>query len=68
MDGGNSMTINGNQLIADDGKVLKKGDVIAVTVYLGVNDSAGNWTEIDKADEDISADEALEIITGGADI
>ena len=68
MDGGNSMTINGNQLIADDGKVLKKGDVIAVTVYLGVNDSAGNWTEIDKPDEDISADEALEIITGGADI
>lgn len=60
------MTINGNQLIADDGKVLKKGDVIAVTVYLGVNDSAGNWTEIDKPDEDISADEALEIITGGA--
>ena len=68
MDGGNGMTINGNILIADDGKVLKKGDVIAVTVYLGVNDSAGNWTEIDKPDEDISADEALEIITGGADI
>ena len=62
------MTINGNQLIADDGKVLKKGDVIAVTVYLGVNDSSGNWTEIDKPDEDISADEALAIITGGTDI
>ena len=62
------MTINGNTLTADNGKVLKKGDVIAVTVYLGVNDSAGNWTEIDKPDEDISADEALEIITGGADI
>ena len=62
------MTINGNQLIADDGKVLKKGDVIAVTVYLGVNDSAGNWTEIDKSDEEISDSEALEIITGGADI
>ena len=62
------MTINGNILTADNGKVLKKGDVIAVTVYLGVNDSAGNWTEIDKPDEDISADEALAIITGGADI
>ena len=62
------MTINGNILTADDGKVLKKGDVIAVTVYLGVNDSAGNWTEINKPEEDISADEALEIITGGADI
>ena len=61
------MTINGNILTADNGKVLKKGDVIAETVHLGVNDSAGNWTEIDKPDEDISADEALEIITGGAD-
>ena len=60
------MTINGNILTADDGKVLKKGDVIAVTVYLGVNDSAGNWTEIDKSDEEISDSEALEIITGGA--
>ena len=61
------MTINGNILTADKGNVLKKGDVIAVTVYLGVNDSAGNWTEIDKPDEDISDSEALEIITGGAD-
>ena len=67
MDGGNSMTINGNILTADDGKALKKGDIIAATVHLGVNDSAGNWTEIDKPDEDISADEALAIITGGAD-
>ena len=62
------MTINGNILIADDGKVLKKGDVIAVTAHLGVNDSAGNWREIDKPDEEISDTEALEIITGGADI
>lgn len=62
------MTINGNILMADDGKVLQKGDVIAVTVHLGVNDSAGNWTEIDKSDEEISDSEALEIITGGADI
>ena len=62
------MTINGNILTADNGKVLKKGDVIAVTGHLGVNDSAGNWTEIDKSDEEISDAEALEIITGGADI
>ena len=61
------MTINGNILTADNGKVLKKGDVIAITVYLGVNDSAGNWTEIDKPDEEISDTEALEIITGCAD-
>ena len=62
------MTINGNILTADDGKALQKGDVIAVTVHLGVNDSAGNWTEIDAPDEEISDSEALNIITGGADI
>ena len=62
------MTINGNQLIADNDKVLKKGDVIATIVHLGVNDSAENWTEIDKPDEEISDSEALEIITGGTDI
>lgn len=67
MDGGDGMTINGNILTADDGKILKKGDVIAVTVHLGVNDSAENWVEIDKSDEEISDSEALEIITGGAD-
>ena len=68
MDGGNGMTINGNILTADDGKALQKGNVIAATVHLGVNDSAGNWTEIDKPDEEISDSEALKIITGGADI
>jgi hypothetical protein len=68
MDGGDEMIINGNQLIADDGKALKKGDVIAVTVYLGVNDSADNWLEIDEPEEEISDSEALEIITGGTDI
>ena len=62
------MIINGNILIADDGNVLKKGDIIATTVHLGVNDSSDNWTEIDKSDEEISDSEALEIITGGADI
>ena len=61
------MIINGNILTADNGKVLKKGDVIAVTVYLGVNDSSENWVEIDKSDEEISDSEALAIITEGAD-
>lgn len=68
MDGGDGMTINGNILTADDGKALKKGDIIAATVHLGVNDSAENWVEIDKSDEEISDSEALKIITGGADI
>ena len=66
MDGGDGMIINGNILTADDGKVLKKGDIIAATVYLGVNDGAENWTEIDAPEEQISDSEALEIITGGA--
>lgn len=68
MDGGNEMTINGNQLIADDGKVLQKGDTIAKIIYLGVNDSADNWTEIDEPEEQITDSEALTIITGGTDI
>ena len=68
MDGGDGMTINGSTLAADNGKVLQKGDIYATIVHLGVNDSAGNWTEIDKSDEEISDSEALEIITGGADI
>ena len=62
------MTINGNILTADDGKTLKKGDVYATIVHLGVNDSADNWVEINKPDEEISDFEALEIVTGGADI
>ena len=66
MDGGDGMTINGNILTADEGKALQKGEVYATIVHLGVNDSAGNWTEIDKPDEEISDSEALEIITGGA--
>ena len=62
------MTINGNQLIADDGKVLKKGDVIATIIHLGVNDSADNWLEIEEPEEEISDSESLAIITGGTDI
>ena len=60
------MTINDNILTADDGKALQKGDVIAATVHLGVNDSAENWVEINKPDEGISDSEALEIITEGS--
>lgn len=67
MDGGNGMTINGNILTADDGKALKKGDVYATIVHLGVNDSVENWVEIDKPDEEISDSEALAIITEGSD-
>lgn len=66
MDGGDGMTINGNILMADDGKALEKGDVYATIVHLGVNDSVDNWLEVDKPDEEISDSEALEIITEGS--
>lgn len=59
------MTINGNILTADDGKALQKGDAVAKIVYLGVNDIAENWVEIDAPEEQITDTEALEIITGG---
>ena len=59
------MTINGNCITAADGKVLQKGDITAATVYLGVNDSAENWTEIDTPKEQITDSEALGIITEG---
>lgn len=54
------MTINGNILTADDGKVLQKGDAIAKIVYLGVNDIAENWVEIDEPQTDEATPEQLE--------
>ena len=61
------MIINGNILTADDGKILQKGDIYATIVHLGVNDSADNWVEINKPDEEISAEEALSIVTRGGE-
>ena len=58
------MIINGNTLIAENNKVLIKGDIIATVVHLGINDSVDNWTETDPP-EIISSEEALSIITGG---
>lgn len=40
-----SMIIDGNHLIADDGKVLIKDDIIATEVYLGIRDTADEWQE-----------------------
>lgn len=54
------MTINGNILTADNGKVLKKGDAVAKIVYLGVNDIAENWVEIDELQTDEATPEQLE--------
>lgn len=61
------MIINGSTLTADNGKALQKGDIYATIVHLGVNDSVDNWLEVDKPEEDIPAEEALSIITGGGE-
>ena len=58
------MIIDGNTLIAENNKVLIKGDIIATAVHLSINDSVDNWTETDPP-EIISSEEALRIITGG---
>lgn len=60
------MTINGNKLIADDGMTLTNGEAYGKTVWLATGDSAANWREItDEEADQITAEEALEIITGG---
>lgn len=51
------------RLVADEGKVLKKGDL--ETPCIDVESSEG-WEEVDKPEE-ITAEEALSIIIGGAE-
>ena len=47
-------TITLRKLTASAGHILTNGDVYGKEVYLGVNDSAGNWHEItDDAYNDI---------------
>ena len=56
-------------LIADDGKVLVRNGISGKRVVLGAKDSEVNWIETDAAaavgHEEIPAEEALKIITGG---
>lgn len=60
-----------NKLIPDEGKWLYNGEVCSELVYLGKNASADDWTEVDEyiepipEDDEITAEEALEIIRGG---
>lgn len=63
-------TINGRTVLtADDGKVLVRNGISGKRVVLGAKDSKLNWTEKDEAEltlnEEIPAEEALKIITGG---
>lgn len=64
----NGMTV----LIADDGKALTSNGVYSNQVYLGIHDRPENWSEVDAdaerdfpPDEELSAEDALSIITGG---
>lgn len=63
-------TINGRTVLtADDGKVLMRNGISGKRVVLGAKDSEVNWIETDAAEavgnEEIPAEEALKIITGG---
>ena len=62
--------INGKVVLtADAGKRLVRNGISVTQVTLGVLDSELNWTEKDEAEltlnEEIPAEEALKIITGG---
>ena len=51
------MIINGNELIADDGKIIVKGDVvIGNKLSLGCGDTAEHYSEVDY--EEIQKEEA----------
>lgn len=54
------------RLVADDGKVLQKGNTITQCIDVLVGD-AGNWIEIDEPEqeEEPTADEVLDILLGG---
>ena len=45
------MTVE-NQVVlkADEGKMLTNGDTCGKIVYLGKNDSAANWHEVDETE------------------
>ena len=62
--------INGKVVLtADEGKRLVRNGISVTQVTLGVLDSEVNWIEADAAEavgnEEIPAEEALKIITGG---
>ena len=41
------MTIDGNVLTPDTGFFLTNGEIFSEQVWLGTNDSADNWKEVD---------------------
>lgn len=53
---------NPKMLIADEGKVLTNGEVYTSVVYLGVDEDANNWSEINAEDVPKIEETAEEII------
>ena len=49
------MIVDGNKLIADEGKSLTNGAIYSKLVWLGIHDSVENWQEI--PDEEIPAEQ-----------
>lgn len=61
--------INGITVLTPaDGKYLTNGDTYSTKVYLGKNSSPSEWWEVDSPEEDpeLTAEEALSVIMGGA--
>lgn len=55
------------RLVADDGKALQKGEIVSTCVDV-LADDVSNWVEIDAPvqEDELTNDEALAIILGGA--
>ena len=53
---------NPTMLIADEGKMLTNGEVYTSVVYLGVDENADNWSEINAEDVPKIEETAEEII------
>ena len=51
------MIIDGNHLIAAEGKVLTNGESYSTEVWLGIYDKPDNWHEIEEEDIPIESDE-----------
>ena len=51
------MTVE-NQVVlkADEGKLLTNGETFAKVVYLGKNDNADNWHEVNETDVEIGGE------------
>lgn len=62
-------TIKGMTVLTpSDGKYLTNGETYSAKVYLGNNAFESDWWEVDSIEDDpeLTAEEALEIIVGGA--